>query len=374
LAKTSVPGGPQKKPYSVRSGVVKEYAEDRYYRQNEQRDRWLLEHQHHEAIEKALSDVSKFTYEPEDYVSYLVKEPFIEPPRSDFSRFLPERMLEAEKRFRRPITLRWIFMAALIVSLAILPSLATLAVVVVVLAVIGFGQFKIIQERQRVLERTEGQTRQEIDLKTREQEEAIAAKRRAHEQAETERVEFYVRLLNGEESAMIVVLDRVFPRISLPFPMDVDIDIFGGSLLIRAWLPEKSVIPHERTSLTDAGRIQYEKKESTEINKQYAELCAAILMQISTNLYAKLPNVEKVYVWGMIKESDRDACIISLQLSRLLIEKVANASTALVALKGLSGVYSCDEFLKMMPVEVSAPPEFAGVEQRKIRSLHVKLF
>ena len=374
MARNPAPGEPQKQKYSLRSGLVKEYSEDRYFRQNDQRDRWMAEHQHHEAVEKSLADVSKFSYEPEDYVSYLVKEPFIEPARTDFSHLLPERMKEAEQRYHRPINIRWILMAALIVSVAIFPSFVTLAIVVIMLAIVGFGQFKILKERQTVLERTEERTRQEIDAKTKAQEETIARLCRAHEQSETERVEFFVRLLNGEESAMISVLDQCFSKIRLPFPMDVDFDIYGGVILVKVWLPLKSVIPYERTSLTESGRIQYEKKESTEINKQYAELCAAILMQVSTVLYAKLPNIERVYIWGMSKESEKDECLISMQLSRMLVEKVANAQTALVALKGVSAGYSCDEFLKLLPVEVSVPSEWEGVEQKQIRSLHVKIF
>ena len=174
MARNPAPGEPQKQKYSLRSGLVKEYSEDRYFRQNDQRDRWLAEHQHHEAVEKSLADVSKFSYEPEDYVSYLVKEPFIEPARTDFSHLLPERMKEAEQRYHRPINIRWIFMAALIVSVAIFPSFVTLAVVAIMLAIVGFGQFKILQERQTVLERTEERTRQEIDAKTKAQEETIA--------------------------------------------------------------------------------------------------------------------------------------------------------------------------------------------------------
>lgn len=373
--KKASPGEPKRQPYSLRSGLVKEYAGERYQRQNEQRDRWLAEHRHHESIEKALSDVSKFSYDPEDYVSLLVKEPFAEPLRTDFAHLLPERMREAEQRYRKPINIRWGIMAALIMSVAIVPSLITFGAVAVLLAILGAGQYKIIKERQKVLAVTEMRTRQEIDQKTQAQDEAIARQRKEHDEAEEERISFYVQLLNGDESTMINVIDDTFAKIRLPFPMDVDIDLHEGIILLRAWFPYKAVIPNEKTSLLpDSGRIQYEKKESIEINKQYAELCAAILMQLSTLLYAKVPNLDKTYVWGMSKEGDDDACLMAVQITRQSVVKVSSASTALVALQNLGAVYFTDEYLKLLPVDSPYPVEWEGVERRRLRSLHIKLY
>ena len=84
MAKNPSSDKSQKQQYTLRSGLIKEYSGDRYNRQNEQRDRWLAEHQHHEAKEKVLGDISKFSYDPEDYVRLLVKEPFVEPSRAGF--------------------------------------------------------------------------------------------------------------------------------------------------------------------------------------------------------------------------------------------------------------------------------------------------
>ena len=288
---------------------------------------------------------------------------------------LLDRMREAEQRYRKPVQIRWAFMAALILSVAVLPSMVTLAVVGVLLGILGYDQFKILQKRQKELDTTETRTRQEIAQKIQEQEDAIARQRKEHDEAEDERVNFYVLLLNGDESTMINVIDENFSKVRLPFPMDVDVDLHAGVILIRAWLPLKAVIPHERTTLLpETGRIQYEKKESTEINKQYAELCAAILMQFSTLLYSKVPNLDKTYIWGMSKEGEDDACIMAVEMNRQSVTKVAKSSTALVAIQGLGAMYSCDEFLKLMPVEPPFPAEWEAVERRQLRSLHIKIF
>jgi hypothetical protein len=56
-----------------------------------------------------------------------------------------------------------------------------------------------------------------------------------------------------------------------------------------------------------------------------------------------------------------------------MVERVARASTALVAVQGLAGKYQCDEFLKLMPIEAARPVEWAEVSDREIRNLHIKI-
>ncbi len=374
MVKSSGSGMPAKGQYTVHSGVAKEYAGDRYYRQNEQRDRWLAEHQHNESVEKALAYVSKFSYDPVDYVRFLVKEPFREPLRQEFQSLLPERLLAAEKKFRRPIMRQWGGMVALLLCAAVLPYLLTFVLVAVLLSAVGFLQYKTFQDRTRILARIERDTRLEIATKMQAQESAIEEQRRLHDAAEEDRVSFYVRLMNGDEPAVILTLDQFMPQIALPFPLDMDINLRGRIFVIKVWLPPKVLIPSERSSLTEAGRIQYEKKDSLEINKQYAELCAGILMQVSTVLFSRTPVVDRLYVNGMSKEGKQDECLMTMQLDRSRLEQVQRASTALVAVQGLSAVYECDEFLKLLPVEPLQPEEWADLDLKDIRSLRIKIF
>ena len=55
MTKNALSGEMKRDQYSLRSGLVKEYSSDRYYRQNFQLQRWQAEHQQHEAVEKALA-------------------------------------------------------------------------------------------------------------------------------------------------------------------------------------------------------------------------------------------------------------------------------------------------------------------------------
>ena len=374
LTKSSTSGETKREQYTLRSGLTKEYSSERYYRQNVQLQRWQSEHQQHEAVEKALADVSKFSYEPEDYVRFLVKEPFREPVRVEFQSLLPERLLSAERRYRHPIMVRWGIMVALILSVAFFPYIPTIALVLVMLAAVGFSQYRAIRERQTVLEKIEKTTRLEIEAKTRAQEDAIEQQRRLHEEAEEERIEFYVRLLKGDLAAVVMTIDEYLPGLALPFPMDVDADLHGNIVQLKVWLPAKAIIPSERTTLSETGKIQYEKKESIEINKQYAELCAAILMRVVTVLFSKIPSIVKTYLHGMSREGAGQECLMTLKMERSQLEKIAHSSTALVALKGLSAVYVCDEFLKLLPVDALMVEEWTNIEPRQIRNLQVKIY
>lgn len=368
------PGTGKKEQYSLRSGLVKEYASERYYRQNAQLQRWQAEHQQHEAVEKALADVSKFSYEPENYIRFLVKEPFREPPRQEFQSLLPERLLTAERRYRQPILIRWGLMAALILCVAVFPNLITVALAALLLAAAGYLQYKLIRERQFVLAKIERDTRLEIETRTREQEETIALQRKLHDDAEEERIDFYVRLLNGELAAMVMTIDEYLPKLSLPFPVDADVDLFGNIMRVRVWLPGKALIPAERTSLSEAGKIQYESKDALEINKQYAELCAAVLMQVGTILFARVPSLGKLYLSGMSRDGEKKECLMTLKMDRVQLERAAQSSTALVAMQTLSAIYVCDEYLKLLPVDPITPEEWTDVSARQIRNLQVKIY
>lgn len=150
----------KKDQFAIRSGVAKEYSGERYSRQQDQRERWLAEHQHNEAVEKAIAAVSRFSYDPEDYVPFLVKEPFREPPRKEFQYLLPERILATEQKFRRPILKQWGMMAAVIVGVALFPHWISLVIGGTLLGGIGYLQYNTLQDRQRILARTEENTRQ----------------------------------------------------------------------------------------------------------------------------------------------------------------------------------------------------------------------
>lgn len=373
MTRSTFSGDDKKEQFTLHSGVAKEYAGERYFRQSDQQERWRTEHQHNEFIEKALAYVSKFSYDPEDYIRFLVKEPFREPVRKEFQMLLPERILATERKYRLPILKQWAVMVALILSVAVFPSLITFILVGAVLVGVGFLHYKTLRERKWVLSKLERDTRAEIDNLILHQEASIDEQRRRHEQAEETRIDYYVRLMNGDESVVILVLDEFLTQLPLPFPMDIDVSLNRRVFLIQAWLPPKVIIPAERSSLTESGKIHYEKKDSIEINKQYAELSAAILVQICSTLLSRIPAVDQVYACGISKDDRQDECLMGMKLNRSQLEKVEHSSTALVALQGLSAVYECDEFLKLMPVKPMEPEGWDDLDPKMIRKLRIKI-
>lgn len=180
-----------------------------------------------------MADVSKFSYEPADYFRFLVKEPFREPVRVEYQSLLPERLLAAERRYRHPIMVRWGIMVAAILSVAFFSYTPTILLAMALLGIVRFSQYRTIRERQRVIGKIERETRLEIEAKIRAQEEAIERQRQIHEEAEAERIEFYVRLLNGDLSAVVMTIDEYLPRLVLTFPLDVDIDLFGNIMQLK---------------------------------------------------------------------------------------------------------------------------------------------
>lgn len=126
--------------------------------------------------------------------------------------------------------------------------------------------------------------------------------------------------------------------------------------------------------MTESGKIQYDKKESIEINKQYAELCAAILMRVGSLIFSKVPSMTKACIQGISREGARNECLMTFKMDRTQLEKVAHSSPALVAMQALSAIYVCDEFLKLLPVESLVPEEWTGIELRQIRNLQIKIY
>lgn len=374
MVKSGVGSGEGKKEqFAIRSGVAKEYGGERYSRQQDQRERWLAEHQHNESVENALAAVSRFSYDPEDYVPFLVKEPFRDPPRKEFQYLLPERILATEQKFRRPILRQWGLMVAVIVGVALFPHWISLIAGGALLGGLGFLHHKTLQDRKRILSRLEETTRQEIEELSRKQEEEIEELRKQHDQDEEERIDFYVRLMNADESVVILVVDEFLSELPLPFPLDIDVSLHGRVFQLKIWLPSKAIIPAERSSLLESGKLQYDKKESVEINRQYGELCAALLMQAVSTLFSKIPSVDRIYASGVHKGSKQDECLISMQMDRSQMERVQRASTALLAIQTVSGVYECDEFLKLMPVEPILPEGWEELEPREIRCVRIQI-
>ena len=61
------------------------------------------------------------------------------------------------------------------------------------------------------------------------------AKERNNE-AERKRVQNINKLLKGDTEMVIARLDEVIPKIGLPFPVEVNFEIYNNTMLIYLWL------------------------------------------------------------------------------------------------------------------------------------------
>jgi len=367
--------GDGKKPVlaAVRSRLIKGQGEDSFFKPADQKLRWLAEHKRNEALEKALSDVGKFIYEPAEYGEFILQKPFEPPPRTDFSPLLTNRLRQIEEQYNKQLKYRWVGMVAPFAGFAVFPGAISFVIAALLGAGVGASQYALIEQKKKLLASTEEATRHEVKMLELAEDAQNETAKKAHEEAENVRSDYHLRLLSGDTSAMLVKLDEVLPKIRLPFPISMDIDIYLGIILLCVWLPPKTTIPQERSRFNSDDQLIYEKKDSVEINRQYVDLTAGVVMQVIATVFSYLPNFSRACVRGMTSEYEREDCLWDVTLDRPALLSVENRSSALSALQGLSAKYSSDEFLKLMPVQVYPPKEWEHVETRELRSLHVKV-
>ncbi|MPM62769.1 hypothetical protein SDC9_109647 [bioreactor metagenome] len=138
--------------------------------------------------------------------------------------------------------------------------------------------------------------------------------------------------------------------------------------------PPKTIIPTQNSNLLSSGRLSYEKKEIRAINKQYLELCAAILVRVTAKVYENIPGFDRGCVCGFRREHSQNDCFLAARVDREKIVYACQASTGLAALQRLEDEFETDPMLELQPFEPIIPDEWQDVPPQLIRSLHVKIF
>jgi len=360
--------------HAGREGEVADHLEERHFRYVDQMERWRQEYERYQLAEEKLLVVSKLSYDPVDYAPLLVRLPWKERPIPDFSFLLDEAKVTTENKFFMPVTLR---LVGLIFSLSVLIFSSTTAFLwvagIMVATMLGL-LFITVQERQKAVELALLEAKAEIERREEQERKSIEEARKQHEKTEDERIDGIEKLLAGEIPAIVLRLDSVLPKLGLPVPIDVNIDIYENIPLIKVWLPSKSIIPNQICSLLPSGRVKYTDKEPRSINKQYIELCAAIIMQIMSAIYANVPSFERAYVRGFLKSVPDNDCLIDIQLDRESLIKACHADTGLVAVQQVNGRFEIDTMLNLKPMDVKRPAEWGDVPAQMLRSMHFKVF
>ena len=344
------------------------------FRYVDQVERWRQEYERAKATEETINKLSFLDYREIDYYSQLEIVPFQEKPVPNFDDLLEENRLTAQGKFFMPIAYRAGIIAFLLLILVLSPSTFLMWIIASLLLTVFASLFFTVQDRQQTIQKVVAETKEEIKRRIeyhhRTQEEA----RKKHEVAEQERVAAVERLLSGDVGAMLLKMDVVLSSLEVGFAVEVNIDLLEGVPLFQIWLPSKAIVPTQVCTLSPGGRPAYEDKDARTVNKQYVELCAALIMQILSHVYGVVPTLDRSYVMGMSKSALNNECYIQLTCTRNEVIQACQAAKGLVAIQQLQAVYNADTMLNLLPVEEIQPKEWGDdVNPQALRSLHVAL-
>ncbi|WP_425057798.1 hypothetical protein SCACP_23390 [Sporomusa carbonis] len=368
---------PDKKPPNIgrsRDGTANDRAEVRYFKGEEQFERWRKEFIQHRAYELKLAAISKLSYDLVDYQALLTREPFPDLKLTDYSYLVDEAKTKAEAKYFYPVAGKIAVIIGLLGILAILFSPSVLLITAALGVATAVSLFFTMKDRDNAITQAEQDALAEIARRNEQERLAFEEARRQHEEQENSRIIFIEQLLAGEPGAVRSRLDYALNQLKLPVVVEVDIDFYGNIFFVKVWLPPKTVVPRQACELLASGRIQYQDKDARVFNKQYFELCVAIVLQIMSTIFANIPSFQEGYAAGMVKSEFSDDCVISLKIPREKIDNVCRASNAIAAMQAFDAVYECDTALVLYPIDMLQPPEWEGLEPQLIKSLRVRIF
>lgn len=357
-----------------KNGDIQVYVEENYFRHVDQLERWRQEYEHSLALESKLTSVSKLEYVPVDYTPMLVRVPWKERTVPNFNYLLDEARIAAESKFFMPVAARIAILIVLIFLLIVSDKATVLWIAATLGATVGGSLFLVIKDRKQTIESILIKVKVEIEERQEAERQKNELARKEHEQNEDNRIQFIERLLNGDMGSIVLRLDNVLPKLSMPFPLEIDVDIYNNIPLVKVWLPPKMIIPTQSCTLLSSGRLCYEEKEQRAINKQYIELCTSILMRVISAIYANIPTFSNGYILGMGKEYMQNACYFSIAIDRDKIDKACQCANGLSAIQSMQGIFECDTMLNLRSIEPASPSEWQDAAPQLIRSLHVKIF
>jgi len=367
-------GQPSKHMLGRRQEKQKVSTEELFFRYIDSSERWRQEYEYYQSIENKLAAMSDFTYEEIDYKPLIVRAVFEERAIPDFSFLLENARVAAESKLLMPIIMH-------IIVLVILIFLLIIGRNTVLLWLSGASLFTgllllvvRIQARQSFIERVLSEKQQEIENRVIYEKNKIAEEKKKHEDYEDQRIRIIEGLLSGEISSIFTKIEKVLAEIKVPVNLSVEIELYNNIPSVKIWLPLTSIIPDQICLQQPSGRLMFKEKEMRAINKQYLELCSAIIIKIMSAIYSHIPTFDIGYVYGMSKEGKNIECLIGCKLERQTLKVACSAATGLEAIQTVKADFKCKTSLELLPVEVEHPEEWGNVEQKLVRGLSVNLF
>ncbi|MCE5285731.1 MAG: hypothetical protein LLG02_07780 [Pelosinus sp.] len=364
----------------VQSATNKQKAEPKieidqqYFRHVDQMQRWRNQYDYAQSVENELAELSKLSFEPVDYLSMLEKVPFVEQEIPNYDYLIAEAKEGAENRFVMPMVFRGGGILLGLLALIFGTSAAILWVAGTAIITLFVSIYILLQRREAEIRATIDAAQAEVARRREVIHDFNEKARNEHEETEKKRVAVIEQLLAGEIGSVILKIDVVVSQMDIPLSLQVDVDIYMNVPLIKIWLPGKKIIPEQTCELLPSGRIKFEDKDVRAINKQYVELCAALVMQIAAKIYENVPSFNRGYIEGISRSGLTNDCIISMSFEREALVEICNrAQNGVSALRGLAGMLECDTSLNFLPTQPPVVEEWGAARPQDIRSITVRI-
>ena len=216
---------------------IRTRGEERYLQRVEQMARWRAEHERNEAAEENLAALSKFSYEPVDYTSLLAITPWQQPPKTDYSYLVTDAIKAQEEKYFLPLAIRGALIFLLLIVFVVLPNALKGWVMLTIGAAVLLSIYYTVLEKRKNLLKAKKEAEEKISQLEQQEAQNFAKAKAAHEEKEQKRVEAIERLLTGDDGAVMLRLNEALPKLGLPFPVEVTVELYEGIPYIKVWLP-----------------------------------------------------------------------------------------------------------------------------------------
>lgn len=347
--------------------------ESRFWTQLEQIDRQRLKFEKMQAHEEKLTALSKLEFQDVDYQALIARIPWQAWPIPDFSYLVEEARITTESKYFLPVVMRGVLLAVLAVIWLASSQIILLWVSGTIILTLAVSLVLTVNERSNAIIQAVCDAHLEMENKKNAEIEKLEQARLLHEQAEDERIEQVKKLLEGDIGSVALRLEEIFKQKTLPFYLNIDIDLYNNIPIVKIWLPDKTVIPIQEATLLSNGRVNYKDKDVREVNRQYIEVCAAVIMQITTFIYINIPSFDNGYATGLIEGETDNVCLFNVKVNREKLKDACQAPSGIVAMQKLQAEFSSDSFLNLIPLQMLTPAEWQDVEQKSIRNFKFKI-
>lgn len=347
-------------------------SEKRKEKESERFDKYYAKHQLIVKQEKELSNLHDLTYEEIDYSPQLVVKTWTEPPLPDLSYLFVENRLKIQDQYYNRIVMHILTIILIFLSGVIFYHVYFLPIVVGCLIGTIYSLHSTLLKRATALEISIRNTKAFIESKLHSLQEENASARYQFEKNEEIRIKQISDILEGEIAATVSRMEDVLCNLKFPFPVDMQVSYLENQAIINVMLPPKTIIPDTISEVITGREVAFHEKPFSTINKQYAEVCASLGVQICLAIFANLPKLESVCVNGIAKERLEDECWYNLIITREDLVKIDKCKNGLHVFNTLETAFALNNVFEFQPQSAMHTAWNGKVDETAIRQLSIR--